>query len=272
VDARAVLSSILSVVVFVAAPTDADAEPATQIGPVTPFGPTSPPVPAPPLPAEGVSPLESGNDAGTAPATAKEPFGRGPPRPRVDALVPKATLMTRLDVMVGMIWRTQQLDTILGTNLEVGQMHGFSGTFHTELIIATQREVVSALDVPIGLGAVARGRLRNRPLYGSVGLSAGILVHRAGTGGNVLHRVDPDLRLPIRFAWTIATIGISVAVVQGYSFRRRTYESRGAIVWERDAYRVGVMLGLHWDKVVGRIERRERGRPRKSTPRKDGSG
>lgn len=182
--------------------------------------------------------------------------------------MPKATLMTRLDVMVGTIWRTRQLDTILGTNLEVGQMHGFSGTFHTELIIATQRDVVAALDVPIGLGAVARGRLRNKPLYGSVGLSAGILVHRASTGGNVLHRVDPDFRLPIRFAWTIANVGISVAVVQGYSFRSRTYESRGAVVWQRDAYRVGVMLGLHWDKVVGRIESRGRGRPRKAA-RKD---
>jgi hypothetical protein len=142
-------------------------------------------------------------------------------------------------------------------------MHGFSGSFHTGMIIAMQNDrqfagnLVKAFDFPIGVGAIARGRVRNRPLYGSIGLTAGILVHRAkieedDQPARVLRQVDPDFRLPIRFAWTIRGIGISLALEQGYSIRARSYSRRGAEVWARSAYRIGFTLGLHWDIMAGR--------------------
>ncbi len=218
------------------------------------------------LPVDGQAPLDEGRavDA-TKPVPETKPFGQGPAHAREDPPNPRTTLMTRLDFLVGPVWRVRRVDTLVSTSLEVGQMSGFSGTFHLEVIPATQRFVVRALDVPLGFGAVARGRLPGKPLYGSVGLTAGILIHRAETDGRVLHRVDPDFRLPIRFAWTIASLGMSVAVVQGYSVRNRNYESRGGIVWARHAYRVGLQVGLHWDKVVGtgkarRAGTRKRGR------------
>src|SRR5690606_32230086 len=129
------------------------------------------------------------------------------------------------------VWRIRKADTLLMVGAEAGRMRGLSGTFHTAIIVPGDRDVVQVLDVPIGGGVVARGQLRNKPLYGSVGLSAGILVHRARTEHGVIHRVDPDVRLPLRVAWTIAGVGASVAVVPGYSVRERTYERRGAVVW-----------------------------------------
>jgi hypothetical protein len=210
------------------------------------------------LPVHGAAPLEHGHDG--PPVAPAKPLGAGPPTPPKTRIDPKSTLMTRVDVLVGPVWRIQRVDTMLATSLEVGQMHGFAGTFHTEVIISgPQRPTVRAVDVPIGFGAVARGRLRNRPLYGSVGLSAGILVHRAATDDDVIHRVDPDFRLPIRFAWTITRrVGLSLAVVQGYSVRNRTYEQRGGEVWARHAYRVALLIGLHWDQIVGRVKARRR--------------
>ena len=141
-------------------------------------------------------------------------------------------------------------------------MQGVSGSFHTSIIIAPDRDFVRAIDLPIGFGAVLRGRLRKRPIYGSVGLSAGILVHRAQTVDQLIHRVDPDLRLPIRFAWTVARVGFTLALVQGYSFRNRSYVRRGLPVWERSAYRIGLDLGLHFDVVTGPAKRGKRKKPR----------
>jgi hypothetical protein len=269
---------ILSVVAALAAPPPAQPLPAEGVAPLHASAPdddadalpvhvTAPltrhrPRPSTSnLPVDGAAPLEpehTGRDAGSQQPEPATPLGEGPPRPVSTPLDRKSTLMTRLDFLVGPVWRLQRVDTMLTTNLEVGQMHGFAGTFHTELIVAIQEDnIVRALDVPIGFGAVARGRLRNKPLYASVGLSAGILVHRAGTDADVFHRVDPDFRLPIRFAWTIAGLGISLAVVQGYSIRRRSYERRGVEVWARHPYRVALLIGLHWDKVFGRTKVRQ---------------
>ena len=216
------------------------------------------------VPADGQAPLDDVRATDDAPVQAQKPFGDPPPKPRPAVLNPRTTLMTRLDVLFGPVFRVRRVDTLISTSLEVGRMSGFSGTVHLELIPATQRFVVRALDVPIGVGAVLRGRLPQKPLYGSVGLTAGILIHRAETDGRVLHRVDPDFRVPIRFAWTIASLGISVALVQGYSFRNRSYESRGSIVWARHAYRIGVAIGLHWDKIVGSGKARRAGARRMS--------
>jgi hypothetical protein len=168
---------------------------------------------------------------------------------------PKAVRLVRLDLLFGPMWRIHRVDTMISTSAELGPMHGFSAAFHTAFIIDTQREVVRAIDVPLGFGVIARGRVRNRPLYGSVGLTAGILVHRAKTERGVIHRVDPDFRLPIRLAWTIATVGLSLVIEQGYSVRNRNYERRGVEVWERHAYRIGFAIGLHSDIVAGRAKR-----------------
>lgn len=200
----------------------------------------------------GAAPLEplvgEGAEGPAAPIAA--PFGI--PERRVERpLDPKATTIARLDVMTGPVWRTRPLDGLFQTSVEIGRMHGFSGSFHTGFIVASDRDSVRALDVPIGVGALARGRLRRRPGFASIGLTAGLLVHRAATDdAGVIHRVDPDFRLPIRFAWTFGTAGLSVALEQGYSVRNRSYDRRGAEVWARHAYRIGLTVGLHLDFVV----------------------
>jgi hypothetical protein len=170
--------------------------------------------------------------------------------------------LVRLDFMLGPVFRIRPLDTMMRTSVEVGRMHGFSAMFHTGIVVVTQRDFVRAFDFPIGLGAVARGRLGDKPLYGSVGLSAGILVHRGASDQGVLRRVDPDFQLPLRFAWTIAGGGVSLALVPGYSVRERTYDRRGVEVWKRHSVRIGLVLGLHWDFMAGRAKARRTDRPR----------
>lgn len=240
------------------------------------------------LPVEGAMPLAGEQPTSAAPHPILAPDGteplaewsqpaqsrRGPPpviaKPLRDTPIvpvrppdPRTTRILRLDLVSGPLFRVREIDPTLMASGELGAMHGFSGSFHTAMIIAMQNDrqfvgnVVRAFDFPIGFGAVARGRLRNRPLYGSIGLTAGILVHRAkieeaGAAARVMRQVDPDFRLPIRFAWTIKGIGISLALEQGYSVRARSYSRRGAELWARSAYRIGFTLGLHWDIMAGR--------------------
>jgi hypothetical protein len=212
--------------------------------------------PAAPLPSDGVEPLHERPPSSDGRLTIERPLGLGHEPAPAEPLDPASLRLVRIDLMVGSVWRIREADASIGTSVEVGRMHGFSGAFHTDFIIVSDRDSVRALDVPIGLGAIARGRLRGEPLYGSVGLSAGILVHRANTERGVVHRVDPDFRLPIRLAWTMADFGLSVAVVTGYSVRDRVYERRGAEVLKRHSVRVGLMVGVHWDVMAGRAKAR----------------
>jgi len=214
--------------------------------------------PASPMPADGVDPLDHMKP--TATPTLALPLGMGPQLERPPPLDPKATSLVRVDAMVGSVWRIREADPIIATSVEWGRMHGFSAAFHTEMMVVTDRDFVRALDFPVGVGAIARGRLRNRPLYGSVGLSAGVLVHRAGRDEGVIRRLDPDFRIPIRLAWTVGRIGASLAFVAGYSVRNRIYERRGSPVLERRAIRVGLVLGLHWDIKVRSVVTRRRDR------------
>lgn len=216
--------------------------------------------PASPMPVDGITPLDDLEPSSLGPLELDVPLGMGPQPPRPKPLDPKATSLVRVDAMVGSVWRIREADPTVATSVEWGRMHGFSAAFHTEILVATDRDFVRALDFPIGVGAIARGRLRNRPLYGSVGLTAGLLVHRAGRDGGVFRRVDPDFRIPIRLAWTVGRIGASLAFVTGYSVRDRIYERRGAPVFERRAIRVGLVLGLHWDLTVRSVVIRRRDR------------
>ena len=209
----------------------------------------------PALPPEGEAPLHRPPSSEAAEPEVAMPLGEGPKVEPERSLDPKKSLMVRADVMLGPVWRIRPVDTMLSTSVEVGQMHGFSGSFHTAMIVVSDRDSLQAFDVPIGVGALYRGRLKNRALYGSVGLSLGVLVHRAKFDGELIHRVDPDIVLPIRGAWTIGKIGISLALVQGYSVRNRSYEQRGTTIWERHAYRIGLMLGMHLDIVPKRWRR-----------------
>ena len=241
------------------------------------------------LPVEGAMPLADGVERPTKPHPILSPDGvepiaewsqpaqqrLGPPpviaKPLKDTPIvpvvppdPRTTRILRLDFMSGPLFRVRELDPTVMMSGELGAMHGFSGSFHTGMIIGFNRDngafgapLVRGFDFPIGVGAVARGRLRNKPLFGSIGLTVGMLVHRAKIEESdeptrVLRQVDPDFRLPIRFAWTIAGIGISLALEQGYSIRSRSYSRRGAEVWARSAYRIGFTLGLHWDIMAGR--------------------
>ncbi len=85
---------------------------------------------------DGASPFEALAGQGTtlAPApTIAAPFGfHEVPRP--DPLDPKRTTIARLDFMVGPLWRTRPLDLFTMTSVEIGGMHGFSGTFHDALL------------------------------------------------------------------------------------------------------------------------------------------
>jgi hypothetical protein len=185
-------------------------------------------------------------------ATPAAPFGTTPrPKPRGEP-DPWTTRIVRVDLTAGPLWRPQQLDAALLTSVEIGAMRGFSGVFATGLLVDPRRTPVAALDAPIGGGALYRGRLARAPVFLSIGLTAGLLVHRAKTERGLHHAVDPDLRVPIRFAWTIAKLGVSVALEQGFSFRDRDYSRRGQVVWAKGAYRIGFTIGLHWDIVAGR--------------------
>lgn len=183
----------------------------------------------------------------------ERPLGMGP-KEVYEPFDPTKPRLLRLDLLFGVAWRLEPINVALSTSAEYGRMQGFSGSFHTGLHVSPDRNVVRVIDAPIGLGAVYRHRFGKRPLYGSVGLSGGILIHRADTDTEqgVIHRVDPDLRLPLRLAWTIQGVGVSVAVVPAYSVRERSYERRGARVWNHHSVRIGLLFGLHWDIVRDR--------------------
>lgn len=276
--------SILALVVCIASPPDAAllvAAVGSRPGPA-PTDSGAPPSPLPPDGAEPLggsspdsdpagpapvvhSPMEGADSShpeagGSPPPVAVLPFGPPPAPEAPPRLDPKATRLVRIDVLLGPVWRIRAADMLLSTSVEVGRMHGLSGSFNTGMIVGTDRDFARTLDFPVGLGVVARGRLRDKPLYGSVGLSAGILVHRAATDLGVIRRVDPDFRLPIRLAWTAAGVGASLAVVPGYSVRERVYERRGFEVLKRHSVRIGLVLGLHYDLVPGRAKPRRSAR------------
>lgn len=252
---RLAFSSVLAVVAVWA--PDARASPP----PVDPFDPGSriPPV----VPPDGIAPLSpeanwtppsaAGPAAGNS-QTPVAPLGEGPPPPPEPD--PRELRVVRPKLVVGMLWRIERAEPLVLASVEFGRLQGLSGSFHTGVIVAPDRDFVSVIDVPIGAGFVARRPLGNRSVFGSVGLSAGMLVHRAGTNLGVVHRLDPDLQLPLELAWTPGRVGMSIVVLQGLSLRGRTYERRGAVVWERIPYRVGLAIGLHFDVGVGPPKRR----------------
>lgn len=223
-----------------------------EISPPTP--PRAPAGSSPPV----LAPLNAQPDAppvcasppcpGGAPAPIA-PFGAGPRLPS-DRPDPRTLRAVRIDLLIGMTWRLRTTEPFILASVEAGRLQGFSGSFHAGVIVAPDRNTIAAVDFPIGAGFVARRRFGERPIYGSVGLSAGVLVHRASTDLGVVRRVDPDLQLPLRFAWTAGRVGLSVALIQGFSFRTRTYERRGIEVWTRLPYRIAFTLGLHFDVGV----------------------
>lgn len=237
---------------------------------ISPFdypSPARPPTPG--VPRGGARPLGRGPSESAVPTLlvprdAALPLGTGPEPEVPEPPDPRVTRIVRLDYWLGPVFRLRPVDTMTTLGMEVGPEHGFSGTFHTSMILASDREIVRVVDVPIGLGAVFRARHPTKLVYGSVGLSAGIMVHRAATTDGVSHRVDPDFRLPIRAAWTVSSVGVSVALVPGYSVRARSYERRGVEVWNRHSVRIGLLFGLHWDIMAGRAKAARSGRRRET--------
>lgn len=229
------------------------------------------------LPPDGAAPLDAPvREAGVVhpekPIVAR-PYGSGArPPPPPD---PRKQWIARIDVMTGPQFRKPAVDTLVATSLEYGRSHGFAGIFHTGILVGgpairgreffgVDPDIPTALDFPIGVGALARARMKRRPVFASIGLTFGMLIHRAKTERGIVRRVDPDFRVPIRFAWTIAKLGMSLAFEHGYSVRSRSYSRQGAEVWSRPAYRVGFLIGLHWDVAVpavrGGTGSRRRGR------------
>ncbi|MCA9662909.1 MAG: hypothetical protein KC486_31505, partial [Myxococcales bacterium] len=213
------------------------------------------------LPEPGASPLDR-RSAAHYPEL-RVPFGKGPALPPAPPPDPRQLRLLRLDLMTGMIWRIEKVEAIVTADVEFGRAQGLSAGLHASMIVAPDRDFIGVLDAPVGIGAVYRGRLRERAVYGSVGLSAGILVHRARTESQVVHRVDPDLRLPLKLAFTAENVGFTLALVNGFSFRARTYERRGVTVWSRFPFRVGVVLGVHFDVKAGAARTRRGDQRRK---------
>lgn len=214
------------------------------------------------MPGFGVAPLNTRPDAPDRrplsderahplPSSVAVPFGPGPTLPPPQPPDPRTLRAVRLEVLVGALWRSRATEALVQASVEFGRLQGFSGIVHGGVFVSPDREFVAVNDFPLGAGFVARRRFGSRPLYGSVGLTAGLLVHRASTDLGVIHRVDPDFQLPLRFAWTAGQVGLSVALLQGFSVRARSYSRRGVDVWERIPYRIGFAVGLHFDVGVG---------------------
>lgn len=277
------LPTIASAALALAPPTDSPqpghsvaplSAPALRLSSPSPLAPpsrapldnhTQPPSPqTTSLPPSGAAPLATLNPASTAP-TPTAPLGQWPPPPP-DRLAPRRIDLIRLEALFGPVWRTRPAEMQLLASVEFGHMQGFSGTVQGGVIVAPDRAVIEVADYPLGAGFVYRRRLGQRSLYGSVGLTAGLLIHRAATDRGVIHRVDPDLQLPLRFAWTVGNIGFSLALLQGFSTRSRTYERRGTEVWHRIPYRIGFAVGIHFDVGVGPTRSRRSSRAPKAPP------
>lgn len=225
---------------------------------VAPLG-GGPSEPAPP--ADGAAPPEPG---APSPAGLQAPLGAGPDE--VDTEPPPRALV-RLEILFGMVWRIKTTEPQVLATVEAGRRpQGLAGTFHVGAIIAPDRRFVAAEDYLLGAGFVARRQLGKRSIFGSIGLSAGLLIHRASTEFGVVRRVDPDLQLPLRFLWDTGPLGLSVALLQGFSFRTRTYERRGTEIWKRIPYRIGITVGLHFDFGVGPARARRAARRRSPPP------
>lgn len=239
--------------------------------------PYPPPAPRPPGDAAPPYPPPAGaTSSPTAPLvrpaadadrsrTIAAPFGRGPTLPvvRID---PRQQRVVRIELLIGPVWRVRTTELMSQASVEVGRLQGFSGTGHGGVIVAPDRDFIAAADFPIGAGFVYRRRLGERSLHGSVGVSAGLLVHRAATERGVIHRVDPDIQVPLRFAWTAGEVGFSVALLQGFSGRGRTYSRRGAEVWSRIPYRIGFVVGIHFDVGLKRTRSRRAARGSRGLP------
>lgn len=170
--------------------------------------------------------------------------------------------IVRISLRFGPVFRVRPVDALLSADTTYGRVQGFSGLFHAGFVPPRSRDRrddrVIATEGSLGAGAALRGRLENKDLSLSLGLTAGLRIHRAHFDDQTVHRVDPDLRLPIVGAWTIRKVGLSMALVQGYAFRTREYETRGNAAWRRTAYRISVSIGLHLDLLTKRRNRRSR--------------
>ncbi len=170
--------------------------------------------------------------------------------------------IVRVSLRFGPMFRVRPIDALLSADATYGRVHGFSGLFHAGFVPPRSKdfvtERVAVTEGSLGAGALLRGRHATKDLSASVGLTAGIRIHRAHFDDQTLHRVDPDLRLPLVGSWTIRKIGLNLALVQGYSFRTREYETRGNAAWRRNAYRIAVLLGLHLDLLTRRRDRKRR--------------
>lgn len=193
------------------------------------------------------------------------PFKPGPPLtpPPPD---PRQQRIVRIELLVGPMWRIKQAEAMVMLGLEYGRLHGFYGTFHAGMFVAPDRDFVGVNDFPIGGGFNYRHRFGQRSLYASVGATIGLLVHRANTDIGIVHRVDPDFQVPLRLGWSVGPVGLSVALLQGFSVRTRSYTRRGNAVWERIPYRIGFAVGLHFDIGVGRAKPRPAAPRRRETP------
>ncbi len=245
---------------------DADAPPPASTRGSSPraFAPLDPGAARPPAPdsAAASAPLGAPPGSDLAPphdvaaplagADARDAAARTAPDATPATDVPRRIEMVRVELLVGPVWRIRTTEVMALAGLEFGRLRGFSGAVQGGIIVAPDRDAVSVFDFPLGAGFVYRHRFGQRSLYGSVGLTAGLLFHRAATERGVVHRVDPDLQLPLRFAWTARKVGFSFALIQGFSARSRTYERRGVEVWHRIPYRIGFAVGIHFDVKVRR--------------------
>lgn len=111
-------------------------------------------------------------------------------------------------------------------------------------------EDVAVADTFITAGA-GYGRGLGRRVRLELALALGVVVHGYHVAGSRGARVDPTAELPVAVAVALGRrIELMLAVVNGVSARARSHERTNEVLWSRDRWRLGGMLGMN--VVLGR--------------------
>jgi hypothetical protein len=109
---------------------------------------------------------------------------------------------------------------------------------------------VAVADTFITAGA-GYGRGLGRRVRLELALAGGVVIHGYHVAGDRGARVDPTAELPVALAVALGDrIELMLAVVSGVSARARSHERGSEVLWSRDRWRLGAMLGMN--VVLGR--------------------
>lgn len=142
------------------------------------------------------------------------------------------------------------LDPLVGVRLDVGRRRGVVGSLRTSFLPSFGNEF-RAVDTFLTAGPKLRGTFA--PNFDAwVGVTGGLMVHLFDHDAEpVVTRVDPAVVFPLGLSVTAHNgAGFSLALDQSFSVRNRRYTRRDEVIWERSAYRIGVVMAFHYERVV----------------------